>query len=99
MLALLSQHLLDERWVGHVNRQDGTEAGLPHGPVPLHAFHLARGGKTPRLTLQNNLQSAVDRVVALVNVGDNVDSDNKVDASNSNTQGPKFKQSFILYNR
>lgn len=40
VLALLPQHLLNERWVGHVNRQNGAEARLPHGPVPLHSFQL-----------------------------------------------------------
>lgn len=40
VLALLPQHLLNERWIGHMNCQDGAEARLPHGPVPLHAFQL-----------------------------------------------------------
>lgn len=40
MLALLSQHLLDERWIGHVNCQDGAKARLPHGTVPLHSLQL-----------------------------------------------------------
>lgn len=42
VLAFLPQNLLYERRIGHMNCQDGTEAGLPHGPVPLHSFHLGR---------------------------------------------------------
>lgn len=40
VLALLPQDLLDERRIGHVNGQDGAEARLPHGPVPLHSLQL-----------------------------------------------------------
>lgn len=39
-LALLPQHLLYQGWFGHVHRQDGTEAGLPHWPVALHTLKL-----------------------------------------------------------
>lgn len=40
VLALLPQHLLDERRISHMNCQDGAEAGLPHGAIPLHSFQL-----------------------------------------------------------
>lgn len=40
VLALLPQYLLDQHWIGHVNSQDGAEAGLPHGTVAVHAFQL-----------------------------------------------------------
>lgn len=42
VLAFLPQNLLYERRIGHMDCQDGTEAGLPHGPVTLHSFHLGR---------------------------------------------------------
>lgn len=40
VLALLPQYLLNERRIGHMDCQDGTEARLPQGPVPLQPFHL-----------------------------------------------------------
>lgn len=40
VLTLLPQDLLDQRRIGHVHRQDGTEARLPHGPIASHSFQL-----------------------------------------------------------
>ena len=40
VLTLLPQYLLDERWIGHMNRKDGAEASLPHGAIPLQSFQL-----------------------------------------------------------
>lgn len=42
VLALLPQYLLNERRIGHMDCQDGTEARLPQGPVPLQPFHLGQ---------------------------------------------------------
>lgn len=50
VLALLPQHLLNERRIGHVNCQDGSEARLPHGPVPPHSFQLGHE-RDMRMTL------------------------------------------------
>lgn len=41
VLALLPQHLLDQVRLGHVHRQDGPEARLPHGSVALVPLQLA----------------------------------------------------------
>lgn len=55
VLAFLPQYLLNERWIGHMNCQDGAKAGLPHGPVPSHSFHLGHEGE--RADLVKTLQA------------------------------------------
>lgn len=42
VLALLSQHLLDQLRFGHMDCQNGPEASFPHGPVLSPALQLQR---------------------------------------------------------
>lgn len=61
VLALLPQDLLDERWLGHMNREDGAEAGLPHGAVAPHALQLEHSEKRMRtLPATRGLTSSSD---------------------------------------
>lgn len=40
VLAFLPQDLLNERWISHMNCQDGTKACLPHRSIPLDSLQL-----------------------------------------------------------
>lgn len=56
-LALLPQHLLNERRISHMNRKDGAEARLPHGPIPLCSFQLGHERQRERSDLVKTLQA------------------------------------------
>ena len=46
VLTLLPKDLLYERWISHMNGQNGAKACLPHGAISIHSFHLGHETKT-----------------------------------------------------